>query len=192
MTKSAQQRGMAQPPVDPETALPWQKLAAALADLLRAAPGADRAGLDPHEARVQRVADMMIAQNLLDPAEMQARMEALALRLAGDKDRAHPKTRFSHARPNDIGGMPGGRIDPAAGHVEGWERLIVALGTVLGQRGLSSVHERRRAVEDLGDDYHRLAYFERAAQAAANLLCEKGVLTRDELERKIAAMRAKE
>lgn len=182
---------MAQPPLDPEQALPWQKLAAALSDLLRVEmpADADRNGLDPHEGRAQAVADMLTRQGLLDPAEMLARMEALAIRLAGDKDRAHPKARFSNARPNDIGGMPGGRIDPAAGTVEDWEKLAIALGTVLGQHHLSSVHERRRAAEDLGDDYHRLGYFERMVQAAANLLCEKGVLTRAEVEHKIGALK---
>ena len=182
---------MAEPPLDPELALPWQKLAAALSDLLRVAPPGDasRHGLDPHERRAQAVADMLTSKGLLDPAEMLARMEALAVRLAGDKDHAHAKTRFSNARPNDIGGMPGGRVDPAGGTLESWEKLAIALGTVLGQHQLSNVHERRRTVEDLGDDYHRLGYFERMVQAAANLLCEKGVLTRAEVELKIAALK---
>lgn len=178
--------------LDPEHALPWQKLAAALADLLsaeqRPGAGADR-GLDEHEARVQAVADRMVGAGILDPAEMVARMAVLAARLAGDKDKAHPKTRFSNARPNDIGGMPGGPVDTGAGALETWERLVVALGTVLGQRRLLNLHERRRAVEDLGDEYHRLAYFERMVQGAANLLYEKSVLTREEVERKIAALR---
>ena len=178
-------------PLDPEQALPWQKLAAALADLLRVEPppGAGRAGLDPHEGRAQAVADMVTSKGLLDPGEMQARMAALGVRLAGDKDRAHVKARFSNTRPNDIGGMPGGRVDPAAGTIEPWERLVVALGAVLGERRLLTVHERRRAGEDLGDDYHRLAYFERMMQSQANLLVEKGVLTREEVEHKIARLK---
>lgn len=182
---------MAQPPVDPEQALPWQKLAAALSDLLRVEPPPDagRAGLDAYEGRAQAIADLVARTGLVDPAEMQARMEALAVRLAGDKDYAHPKARFSNARPNDIGGMPGGRIDPDAGAIEPWEKLVVALGAVLGERRLLSVHERRRGGEDLGDDYHRLAYFERMLQSQANLLCEKGVLTREEVERKVAALK---
>jgi hypothetical protein len=182
---------MAEPPVDPEQALPWQKLAAALSDLLRVEPPAEasRHGLDAHEGRAQAVADMLTRKGLLDPAEMQARMEALAASLAGDKDHAHPKTRFSNARPNDIGGMPGGRVDPASGRIEAWERLVVALGAVLGQRHMLNLHERRRAVEDLGDDYHRLAYFERMVQGQVNLLCQKGVLTREEVEHKIGALK---
>jgi hypothetical protein len=185
---------MSEPPLDPEQALPWQKLAAALADLLRVEPpqGAGSAGLDAHEGRAQAVADRLTRTGLIDPAEMQARMEALAVRLAGDKDRAHPKTRFSNTRPNDIGGMPGGRVDPDPGKIEPWEKLVVALGAVLGERRLLNLHERRRAGEDLGDDYHRLAYFERMLQGQVNLLCEKGVLTRREVELKIAALKERQ
>jgi Nitrile hydratase beta subunit, N-terminal len=182
---------LAQPPIDPETALPWQKLGAALADLLRAhlleRPGG--AGLDVHEARVQAVADLMIGRGVLAPAELERRMAGLASNLAGDKDRAHPKARFSNARPNDIGGLPGGPVDPRAGAIEDWELLAVALGGVLGQRGLLNLHERRRAVEDLGEDYHRLGYFQRMVQGQANLLYEKGVLTRAEVERRIGALK---
>jgi hypothetical protein len=182
---------MAETPVDPEHALPWQKLAAALSDLVRAPARSDAAGAlpDPHEARVQALADALVAGGVIDAGEMARRMETLALHLQGDKDRAHPKARFSNVRPNDIGGLPGGPIDAREGAIEDWEKLAIALGNVLGQRGHANLHERRRAAEDLGDDYHRLGYFERSVQGVANLLVEKGVLTGPELDRKIAALR---
>jgi hypothetical protein len=179
---------MTDEPIDPETALPWQKLGAALADLLRAELPAV-ANPDPHEARAQAMADLLTKAGVLDPAELERRIEALAVRLAGDKDRAHPKTRFSHARPNDIGGMPGGRVDPDPGEVEPWQALVIALSGVLGQHRICNIHERRRAVEDLGDHYHRLGYFDRMVTSQLNLLCDKGVLTRDEVDRRIAALK---
>lgn len=175
-------------PVDPESALPWQKLAAALSDLVAVEPSGD-AGLDVHEARIQAVADCLIGAGVLDAAELSARMAALAVKLGADKDRAHPKTRFSNARPNDIGGMPGGPVSTVAGAVEDWEKLAVALGTAMGQHRISNLHERRRSAEDLGEDYHRLGYFERMVQANANLLYEKRVLTREEVDRRIDALR---
>jgi len=174
--------------VDPETALPWQKLAAALSDLVAVEPSRDP-GLDPHEARIQAVADCLIGAGVLAPAELSQRMAALAVKLGADKDRAHPKARFSNARPNDIGGMPGGPVSTAAGSLEDWEKLAVALGTALGQHRISNLHERRRSAEDLGEDYHRLGYFERMVQANANLLYEKRVLTREEVDRRILALR---
>ena len=51
----------------------------------------------------------------------------------------------------------------------------MALGP--GRRGLVRVDERRRASEELDDDYARLGYFDRSVQASVNLLIEKGVLT---------------
>jgi uncharacterized small protein (DUF1192 family) len=179
---------MTDEPIDPEMALPWQKLGAALADLLRAELPAV-ANPDPHEARAQGMADLLTGAGVINPAELEARVAALAERLAGDKDRAHPKSRFSHARPNDIGGMPGGPVDPDPGEVEPWQALVIALSGVLGRHRICNIHERRRAVEDLGDDYHRLGYFERMVQSQFDLLCEKGVLTRAEIDRRIAALK---
>jgi hypothetical protein len=43
----------------------------------------------------------------------------------------------------------------------------------------------------LGDDYHRLGYFERMVQGGANLLYEKHILTREEVERRMAALRTR-
>jgi hypothetical protein len=180
---------MARVPIDPETALPWQKLAAALSDLVGGEP---LKNVDDHEARAQALADLLIGAGVVDKGEMQARMDALAIKLAGDKDRAHPRTRFSNARPNDIGGLPGGPIDPSGGHVEPWEMLITVVGMCLRERGINRIDEGRRASEDLGDDYHRLGYFERMVQGGANLLYEKGILTREEVERRIAEIKARQ
>ena len=51
------------------------------------------------------------------------------------------------------------------------------------------MHESRRAIEELGDNYNRLAYFERTAQALANLMYEKGALCRDEVAARMDAIR---
>jgi hypothetical protein len=184
---------MAVPKIDPEKALPWQKLAAALADLVGGEPTAGKGGHghDAHEERVQAMADLLIGAGIVDPAQLEARMDALAKKLAGDKDWVHPKARYTNAGPNDIGGLPGGPVDPSAGHVEPWEMLVTVIGMCLRERGINRIDEGRRASEDLGDDYHRLGYFERMAQGGANLLYEKGILTREEVEARIAALKAR-
>jgi hypothetical protein len=46
-------------------------------------------------------------------------------------------------------------------------------------------------MEELGDRYNRLAYFERTAQATANLLYETGALTRDEVAARMDTIRRK-
>lgn len=95
---------------------------------------------------------------------------------------------------HDIGGLPGGPIDPSHKEEERWHKELVALTNVLGNRGrkIASVHEGRRAREEMGEElYNRLEYFERSAQVTANLLVEKGILTREEIEQRISEIRAR-
>ena len=198
----------AAPPVDivprpPEDALPWEKLSVALVDILGgmqqivtvdelhradAALGESYRGLSSFEHLTQTAVNMLVAKGLVDEGDLRVRMARLAVTLAGDKDRAHPKARFSNAGVNDIGGLPGGPIDRRHHEPADWEKLVVALSTVLSRR-LRSVHESRRATEELGDNYNRLAYFERTAQALANLMYEKGALRRDEVAARMDAIR---
>jgi hypothetical protein len=191
------------PPVD---ALPWEKLSVALVDILGgmqqivtvdelkradAALGDSYRGLSSFERLAQTAVNVLIAKGVVDEGDLRVRMARLAVTLAGDKDRAHPKARFSNAGVNDIGGLPGGPIDRRHHEPASWEKLVVALGTLLSRRRLRTVHESRRAIEELGDDYNRLAYFERAAQATANLLYEKGALKPDEVAARMDTIRRK-
>jgi hypothetical protein len=191
-------------PRPPEDALPWEKLSVALVDILggmqqivtvdelqraEAALGDTCRGLSSFERLTQTAVNVLVAKGLVDEGDLRVRMARLAVSLTGDKDRAHPKARFSNAGVNDIGGLPGGPIDRRHHEPAGWERLVVALNAALSRRRLRTVHESRRAVEELGEDYNRLAYFERAAQALANLMYEKGVLRRDEVATRMDSIR---
>lgn len=184
--------------------MPWEKLSVALVDVLggvrqlvtvddlrRADTALDDSyrGLSAFERLAQATANVLVAKGAVDEADLRVRMARLAVTLSGDNDRAHPKARFSNAGINDIGGLPGGPIDRRHHETAGWEKLVVALGTLLSKRRLRSVHESRRAVEELGADYNRLAYFERTTQAMANLLYEKGVLNRNEVIARMDAIR---
>ena len=193
-------------PRPPEDALPWEKLSVALVDILGglqqivtvdelkradAALGNSRRALSSFERLAETTASVLVAKGLVDEGDLRVRMARLAVTLAGDKDRAHPKARFPNAGVNDIGGLPGGPID-LRGHEEAqWEKLLVALNTALSRRRLRTVHESRRTIEALGDDYNRLAYFERTAQATAHLLYEKGILTREEVAARMDTVRRK-
>jgi hypothetical protein len=193
-------------PRPPEDALPWEKLSVALVDILGgmqqivtvddlkradAALGDSYRGLSAFERLAQTAANVLVAKGLVDQGDLRVRMARLAVTLAGDRDRAHPKARFSNAAVNDIGGLPGGPIDRHHHDTAGWEKLLVTLSALLGRRRLRTVHETRRAAEELGDTYNRLAYFERSAQAMANLLYEKGVLKPDEVTARMDAIRRK-
>ena len=191
-------------PRPPENALPWEKLSVALVDILGgmqqivtmdelkradAALGDSYRGLSSFERLAQTAVNVLVAKGVVDEGDLRVRMARLAVTMAGDKDRAHPKGRFSNAGVNDIGGLPGGPIDRRHHEAANWEKLLVALNALLSRRRLRTVHQSRRAIEELGDDYNRLAYFERTAQAMANLLDENGVLNRDEVAARMDAIR---
>jgi hypothetical protein len=95
---------------------------------------------------------------------------------------------------HDLGGRPAGPIDRTERELEPWEKRVDAMLQLLVApgRGLIRVDEHRRAVEGLGaEEYERLTYYERWITAMTNLLLEKGVLTTDELGRKLDEVRAR-
>ncbi len=94
-------------------------------------------------------------------------------------------------RPNDIGGNAAGPVDPGPHDPELWQRRLTALVTSLGPRtrNVFRIDEFRRAREDLEPDlYDSLTYVELWAQGLTELLIEKGVLGRDEIEDRMRAI----
>jgi hypothetical protein len=91
--------------------------------------------------------------------------------------------------PADIGGEPAGPIDTADHGMKFWEKQANALRNTLTSGKVVRLDELRRAAEELGDRYYRLGYFERTTEAMRNLLLEKGLFTRGELEGKIEEIR---
>ncbi len=72
-----------------------------------------------------------------------------------------------------------------------WEIVADAVSVALGARGLRSTDEHRRAMEDMpGEDYLSLSYYERWVVGTETLLVEKGILTREEIDRKMAELEA--
>jgi len=95
---------------------------------------------------------------------------------------------------HDLGGRPAGPIDRAERALEPWEKRVDAMFQLLSspERGIIRVDELRRGIEGLGaGEYDQLAYYERWITVIANLLLEKGVLTTDELSRKLDDVRAR-
>jgi len=95
-------------------------------------------------------------------------------------------------RPNDVGGLSGGPIGSRGHEPEPWETLLTAIVSTVGpaKAHINCVDEFRRAREDLEPDfYNSLTYFELWTQGFINLMEEKGVLTRAEVERRTAEIR---
>ena len=91
---------------------------------------------------------------------------------------------------HDRGGWPIDEpIDKTDPQLMDWELRIDALRHVLTQRGLLRTDELRRAIESIEPKkYAALRYYERWTEAIEALMVEKGVLTREEIDQKVAQM----
>ncbi|MEA3157543.1 MAG: hypothetical protein QOK44_5132 [Betaproteobacteria bacterium] len=94
--------------------------------------------------------------------------------------------------PNDIGGVPAERIQRVEHDLEPWEKRCHALADVLDFHKIINTEEKRRGVESLGTEMvGKLTYYERWIAAFANILFQKGILTPQELARKMDEVEAR-
>lgn len=95
-------------------------------------------------------------------------------------------------RVHDMGGLDAGPVDLSQHRHEPWEKRIDAIRQLLAQQGLIRVDELRRGIEDLGPGaYDDLNYYERWCASVTNIMLEKGVITSEELGRKMAEIEAR-
>ncbi len=103
-----------------------------------------------------------------------------------------PAARASH----DLGGvepLASAAIDRREHALTQFDKNVDALIYLLSHpsRRIIRVDELRRAIESLSaDDYARLSYYECRLRAVHDLLIEKGLLSADEIARKIDELRA--
>ena len=95
------------------------------------------------------------------------------------------------SNPADIGGEAAGPIDTVDHGMKFWEKQANALRNTLTSQRVVRLDELRRAAEELGDRYYRLGYFERTTEAMRNLLLERGLFTRTELDEKMRQVRSR-
>ena len=93
-------------------------------------------------------------------------------------------------RVHDRGGWPtDAPIDRSEHAHADWELRVDALHQVLGRKGLRSIDEMRRAIESLPpEEYESIGYYERWTAALEILLVEKGILTTEEIDCKMAQL----
>lgn len=91
-------------------------------------------------------------------------------------------------RPHhDMGGLPAGKVEPGEHDYAEWERRVDALSVLLGMKKILTVDERRRAIESLPPEaYDAMSYYERWTSALAQTLVLRGLITTEELARKMA------
>ncbi len=96
---------------------------------------------------------------------------------------------------HDMGGLPAGPVEPTEHDYAHWEKRVDALQVLLSapQRRLLRVDEMRRNIESLRPDaYEAMTYYERWIAAITKVLIERGVLTSDELGRRMEEVKARE
>jgi nitrile hydratase len=94
---------------------------------------------------------------------------------------------------HDMGGMHGfGRVEPEANEPvfhAAWEGRVLGLSRACSARGLFNIDESRHAIERMAPaDYLASSYYERWLDRNVRLLVEKGVITREALERRMAEL----
>lgn len=95
---------------------------------------------------------------------------------------------------HDIGGNAAGPIPKQELPWLHWEKQVEAVRNLLGDgtRRIISLDELRRAFESFGiDKYASLSFYRRRLEAMIDVLIEKEVITREELEAEIKAVRAR-
>src|SRR5512145_2 len=88
---------------------------------------------------------------------------------------------------HDMGGQAAGPVARDEHDYGLWEKRVDALLVLLTSKQRMNVDELRRNIESLGADaYDGLSYYERGIHSIAQTLIQRGVISVDELGRKMA------
>jgi len=91
---------------------------------------------------------------------------------------------------HDMGGLPAGKVERSEHDYAEWERrvdaLMVLLSGVFDGKKLLTVDELRKNIEALGPEaYDRMSYYERWVTSITQTMLQRGVITTEELARKM-------
>jgi len=91
---------------------------------------------------------------------------------------------------HDMGGRKAGKVKPTEHDYAEWERRVDAMAVLLGKR--ATVDERRKNIEALPPEaYDRMAYYEKWIISLTQTLIQRGVITTEELGRKMEEVKAR-
>jgi hypothetical protein len=99
-------------------------------------------------------------------------------------------------RIHDRGGWPGaGPINKSEHDYAMWEKRTDALLVLLTslKKNIMTVDELRRGIESIEPDkYEKLTYYEKWITSIEAIMIEKGILTREEIDRKVEELQTGE
>jgi hypothetical protein len=90
---------------------------------------------------------------------------------------------------HDMGGQPAGPVEHTEHDYSLWEKRVDAMLVLLAgkDRKLITIDELRKNIEAIGPDaYDRMSYYERWIHSIAQTLIQRGVISIEELGRKMA------
>ena len=98
---------------------------------------------------------------------------------------------------HDMGGLPAGRVERTEHDYADWERrvdaLMVLLSGIRGGKKLMTVDELRKNIEAIGPDaYEKMSYYERWVTSITQTMIQRGVITTEELGRKMQEVQGRE
>jgi hypothetical protein len=87
---------------------------------------------------------------------------------------------------HDMGGLPAGKVEPTEHDYPEWERRVDAMVHLLRGGGRITVDELRKNIEALAPEaYDELSYYEKWITSLTQTLLQRGVITTEELGRKM-------
>lgn len=95
-----------------------------------------------------------------------------------------------------MGGLPAGRVTPDEHDYAEWERRVDAMMMLLtgvsGGKRRMSVDELLKNIESIAPEaYDRMSYYERWVTSLTQTMLQRGLITTDELTRKMAEVDAR-
>jgi hypothetical protein len=95
---------------------------------------------------------------------------------------------------HDVGGLELGPIDRSEHDLAMWEKRTDAMLILLrdNKRRAVTVDAHRRVIESYGEqEYDRTTYYEKWIRAIRNLIVEQEIVSREEIEARMAQVRAR-
>jgi hypothetical protein len=87
---------------------------------------------------------------------------------------------------HDMGGLPAAKVERSEHGYSDWERRVDAMSVLLGAKKLLTVDHRRKNIEALPPEaYDAMSYYERWVASLGMSLIQRGIITTEELARKM-------
>ena len=93
---------------------------------------------------------------------------------------------------HDMGGLPAGSVERTEHDYAEWERRVDAMVQLLRFKGRITVDELRKNIEGLPPQaYDAMSYYEKWIASLTQTLLQRGLITTEELARKMAEVNAR-